>query len=183
MRRQVLAIAAGTLSLIVAAIVGAQTAGQAPTKQEVAQMEEQGKAAVNTMAGRLKDANKDYSEAEKAQDANKLNCISEPLKMLSSTVKLAQQALLDLQANSARKDGPGVKTEYVKISTFLSKAEGYYGELKGCGGDTGGGSIDGRPLIEKSVSDNVPKTNATEGTSNMDNSSGYVSSASPFFSE
>ncbi len=181
MRRQLIAIAIGACSLALAAVVGAQT-NATISDAEITQMEEQGKAAVNTMESRLKDANKDYAEAMKAQDATKMNCISEPLKMLESVVKLAQQSLLELQSASARKSGSGVKDEYVKISVFLSKAETYHGELKGCGGATGG-TIDGRPIIEKNISKDVPNTDATEGTTTLSTDAGYVSSASPFFSE
>ncbi|MCO4761599.1 MAG: hypothetical protein KC502_08855 [Myxococcales bacterium] len=180
MRRQIFAIAIGVCSLALAAAVGAQSKTATANAAEIAQMEEQGKAAVSTMESRLKDANKDYAEAMKAQDATKMNCISEPLKMLESVVKLGQQSMLELQSASARIKGKEVKTEYVKISTFLSKAETYYGELKGCGGSAGG-TIDGRPLIEKKISNDVPKTNATEGTKTMSTQSGYVSSVSPFF--
>lgn len=181
MRRQVIAIALGVCCLVLAAAVGAQTK-PAVSDAEIAQMEEQGKAAVNTMEARLKDANKEYAEASKAQDARKMNCITEPLKLLVSVVKLGQQSLLDLQKASGSKDGTTVKSEYVKITTFLSKVETYYGELKGCGG-AAGGTIDGRPVIQKKTPSNVPKTNATEGTKTLPSNAGYVPSASPFFND
>lgn len=181
MRRQILAIAIGTCSLVLAAAVGAQT-NTPISAAEIAQMEEQGKQAVNTMQSRLKDANKDYAEASKSVRTSEMQCINDPLKMLSSVVSLAQQALLELQGAAARKDGAAVKTEYVKISVFLNKAETYYGELKGCGSDSGG-TIDGRPIIEKKISKDVPQTNATEGTTTLTPDSGYVSSASPFFDD
>ena len=185
MKRQLIAIAVGTVSIALAAVVGAQSGetGTGTTEAQAVQMAEQAKVAVSTMERLLKEAEAAYSSAQESQDLRKIADMKDPLSLLTSVVKMATSALVDLGSYLTKKRWGDVASEYVKIQTFLSKAEGYYGELKGSSSDTEGGSVDGRPLIEKTISEEVPNTNATEGTSSLDNSSGYVSSVSPFFDE
>ncbi|MCO4760952.1 MAG: hypothetical protein KC502_05570 [Myxococcales bacterium] len=176
MRRQLIGIVVGVAAIAIAAAVGAKPKPRNASLDAALQSQ----AAVRTMSQRLKDARVDYEQARKAGDIGKMNCVSEPLKLLQSVTKLAQLSLVDLQGAQARRRKKQVKREYIKISTLLSKAETYYGQLKGCSMGHGT-TVPTGVQIEKKVSPGIPKVNASEGLTKMPATRGYVSSVSPFY--
>lgn len=186
MRRQVIAIVLGGLCIALAAVVGAQEGdgtAEKVTEAEAKQMQGQATSAVETMKNLLKEAQNAYNEAVESQNLQAQQAMTDPLALLSSAVKLAQAALVDLGTAMTMRKFEDVKAQYVKIQTYLTKCEGYHGEIMGSTSTSDGGSVDGRPLVEKTVSDEVPDADATEGTTTMSDSSGYVSSVSPFLAE
>ncbi|MCO4762297.1 MAG: hypothetical protein KC502_12375 [Myxococcales bacterium] len=146
-----------------------------------AQRVEQAAAAVASMEARLKDATKDHLAALKDENSLKPKCIDGPLRSLRRVVRLARKFELRLKAAAAQHDRHATKLAYIKVSTVLSKAETYYGELKGCGGWIDGQIRVHTPIGPRGVEPKGPLVNATEGTRDLPYDSGYVSSVSPFF--
>lgn len=182
--RQAIAAAVGGFCLIVAAGVAAEETGaQPPATGDLAGMGrqvEQGKAYIDRMHKMVASGFSELEEARKSQNITRVNCVNEALTTIKGLMRLAESNFLAMEECVSRKDDKCTEHEYVKISIAFNKAEELDGQLKGCGGPSVDGAIDGRPYIEKNIDPDLPEIDPTEGLTDLAPKLEVVPSASPF---
>lgn len=182
MLRQYIAILVGALCLIVAAAVAADERG-APAAEtgNITRQVEQAQAYLDRLHGMVSGGFTELEEARKTQNIARVNCVNEALTTMKGLVRLAESNYLAMQECSSRKDGACSEHEYVKISIAFNKSEELDGQLKGCGGPSVDGAIDGRPYIEKNIAPDMPNIDATASLINTPAHMEFPPSASPFY--
>ncbi len=184
MLRQYIAMTAGALCLVVAAAVGAEEA-PAPAAEPgtIDRQLEQGKAYIDRLHRMVSDGFSELEEARKSQNITRVNCVNEALTTMKGLMRLAESNYLAMQECSSRKDAACAEHEYVKISIAFNKSEELDGQLKGCGGPSVDGAIDGRPYIEKTIDPDLPDIDPTLGLTDIPPLLENPPSASPFLCE
>lgn len=169
----------GAVCLGVAVWVGAEESG----KSDPAQIERQVEQAhnyVERIRAMVQTGFNEREEARNSQNVSRVNCVSEALATMKGMLKIAESMYVAMQECASRKDSACTESEYVKISITFNKCEELEGQLKGCGGPSVDGAIDGRPVIEKVVED-LPDMNPTQGLTDMSPMLETPPSASVFF--
>ena len=181
-KRTVLALTVGVVSLSAAALVIAQE--PAPKATDEAGLErklDQSRAYVDRMRNMISAGFAELDEARRSQNVSRVNCVSDALNTMKGLLRLAESIYLSMQECTSRKDASCAEHEYVKISVAFNKCEDMEGQLKGCGGPSVDGAIDGRPVIEKAVDPDIPDLNPTSGLADLAPKLEVPPSASPFF--
>lgn len=185
MRRIAVGMAVGVFALAGAALVIAQEAAK-PAAAEAGGSErklDQARAYVDRMRGMISGGFNELEEARKSQNVARVNCVSDALGTMKGLLRLAEGIFLSMQECASRKDSACTEHEYVKISVAFNKCEEMDGQLKGCGGPSLEGNIDGKPVIEKTVDADIPELNPVGGLAAVDPKLETPPSASPFFVE
>lgn len=169
----------GTLCLGAAVWVGAEESGKADPNQIERQVE-QAHNYVERIRAMVQTGFNEREEARNSQNVSRVNCVSEALATMKGMLKIAESMYVAMQECASRKDSACTESEYVKISITFNKCEELEGQLKGCGGPSIDGAIDGRPVIEKVVED-LPDMNPTQGLTDMSPLLENPPSASVFF--
>lgn len=178
--RLLVAVALGIASLLAAAAVVAQESSKADPAQIDKQLD-QGRAYVERMRAMVNAGFNEREEARTSQNVSRVNCVSEALGNMKGLLRLAEGLHVAMQECASRKDAACTEHEYVKISIAFNKCEELEGQLKGCGGPSVDGAIDGRPVVEKTVDPEMPDINPTSGLTDLLPKLELVPSASPFF--
>ncbi|MSQ82199.1 MAG: hypothetical protein EXR77_04670 [Myxococcales bacterium] len=184
-RRVAFGIAVGLFSLGGAALVIAQEGSKpvvAPDAASVERKLDQARAYVDRMRGMISNGFAELEEARKSQNVARVNCVSDALSTMKGLLRLAEGIFLSMQECGSRKDAACTEHEYVKVSVAFNKCEDMEGQLKGCGGPSLDGAVDGKPVIEKSVDSDIPDLNPVGGLTAVDPKLEVPPSASPFFS-
>ncbi len=181
MLRQYIAMAVGLLCLVIAVAVGAEEAQAPADPGKIEGQLAQGKAYVDRLHKMVSDGFNELEEARKSQNITRVNCVNEALTTMKGLMRLAEGNYMSMQECAARKDGGCAEHEYVKISITFNKSEELEGQLKGCGGPSVDGAIDGRPYIEKVIDPDVPDVEPTQGLTDIVPKLEQQVSASPFF--
>lgn len=179
-RRQMVAMAIGAACLVAAGKVAAEDAA-APDPQSIDSKTAQAKNFIDKMSSMVSDGFSELEEARKSQNINRVNCVNDALTTMNGLKRLADSNYTALQECSSRKDADCAEHEYVKVSIAFNKAEELSGQLKGCGGPSVDGTIDGKPYIEKDFSNDLPQINPTAGLTDLASPIEIPPSASPFF--
>ena len=181
-RRTVIAVALGVLSLTGAALVIAQEPAPKATEDSALDRKlDQSRAYVDRMRNMISAGFGELEEARRSQNVARVNCVSDALNTMKGLLRLAESIYLSMQECTSRKDAACAEHEYVKISVAFNKCEDMEGQLKGCGGPSVDGAIDGRPVIEKAVDPDIPDLNPTSGLNDLAPKLDVPPSASPFF--
>jgi len=182
MLRQYIAMATGAFCLVIAAAVGAEEAAPPPADAGTIDRQlEQGKAYIDRLHKMVSDGFSELEEARRSQNITRVNCVNEALTTMKGLMRLAESNYLAMQECASRKDGACAEHEYVKISIAFNKSEELEGQLKGCGGPSVDGAIDGRPYIEKNIDPDLPDIDPTLGLTDLSPKLENPPSASPFF--
>ncbi len=182
MLRQYLAILVGALCLIAAAAVAAdERAAPPPDAANINRQLEQAQAYLDRLHGMVSGGFGELEDARKTQNIARVNCVNEALTTMKGLVRLAESNYLAMQECASRKDAACSEHEYVKISIAFNKSEELDGQLKGCGGPSVDGAIDGRPYIEKSIAPDLPTIDPTITLNQIQLIGELPPSASPFF--
>jgi len=120
-------------------------------------------------------------EARKSQNVTRVNCVNEALTTMKGLMRLAESNYTAMQECASRRDAGCTEHEFVKISIAFNKSEELEGQLKGCGGPSVDGAIDGQPYIEKKIDPNMPELDPTAGLNDLPTKIENPPSASPFF--
>ncbi len=169
----------GTLCLGAALWVGAEEASKSDPSQIERQVE-QAHNYVERIRAMVQTGFNEREEARNSQNVSRVNCVSEALATLKGMLKIAESMYVAMQECASRKDAGCTESEYVKISITFNKCEELEGQLKGCGGPSIDGAIDGRPVIEKVVED-LPDIKPTQGLTDISPLLENPPSASVFF--
>ncbi len=181
--RLVVGLAVGCMSLAGAVLVLAQESPK-PATADPASIDrklDQARAYVDRMRGMISSGFSELEEARKSSNVARVNCVSDALGTMKGLLRLAEGIFLSMQECGSRKDGACTEHEYVKISVAFNKCEDMEGQLKGCGGPSMDGAVDGKPVIEKSVDADIPDLNPVGGLTAVDPKLEVPPSASPFF--
>lgn len=182
MLRQSIAILVGAFCLIAAAAVAAdEPAGTPADAGNLNRQLEQAQAYLDRLHGMVSGGFTELEEARKTQNISRVNCVNEALTTMKGLVRLAESNYLAMQECASRKDGACSEHEYVKISIAFNKSEELDGQLKGCGGPSVDGAIDGRPYIEKNIAPDLPTIDPTITLNQTPLIGDLPPSASPFF--
>ena len=183
-RRVVAGLIVGVVSLAGAALVIAQETPPVPKAAEEGGLDrklDQSRAYVDRMRNMISSGFTELEEARKSQNVARVNCVSDALSTMKGLLRLAEGIYLSMQECASRKDAACTEHEYVKISVAFNKSEEMEGSLKGCGGPSVDGAIDGKPVIEKAVDPDIPDLNPTGGLNDLAPKLESPPSASPFF--
>jgi hypothetical protein len=182
MLRQYIAMTTGAFCLVIAAAVGAEETAPPPTDAGTIERQlEQGKAYIDRLHKMVSDGFSELEEARRSQNITRVNCVNEALTTMKGLMRLAESNYLAMQECGSRKDSACAEHEYVKISIAFNKSEELEGQLKGCGGPSVDGAIDGRPYIEKNIDPDLPDIDPTLGLTDLSPKLENPPSASPFF--
>ena len=181
MRREIVAIAIGLSGLLIAAAVGAQSTKKAKNVDSIPGQIDQAKAMIDKMHKMVKAGFEELQEARSASNVSRVNCVNEALTAMKGLLRLAEGNFLSMQEAASRKSASGVEHEFIKVTIAYNKTDELNGQLKGCGGPSTDGAIDGRPYIEKNVDTDLPNVDPTEGLKDLPPQLQNTVSASPFF--
>lgn len=185
-KRQAWALILGLVCLAVAGrVAGAATAapGAVPEGTSIDAQLSQAKAFIDKMSTMVSDGFTELEEARKSQNINRVNCVNDALTTMNGLKRLADSNFTALQECASRKDASCSEHEYVKVSIAFNKSEELAGQLKGCGGPSVDGTIDGRPYIEKDFASDLPQINPVAGLNDLTTPLEVPPSASPFFKQ
>ncbi len=177
--RVLAAAAIGSICLGIAAWVGAEEAAKGDANQIERQVD-QAHNYVERIRSMVQAGFNEREEARNSQNVSRVNCVSEALSTMKGMLKIGESMYVAMQECASRKDSACTESEYVKISITFNKCEELEGQLKGCGGPSIDGAIDGRPVIEKVVED-LPDMNPTQGLTDLSPKLETPPSASVFF--
>lgn len=184
MLRQYIAMTVGVFCLMAAAAVAAQESTPPPPERgNVDTQLEQGKLYIDRLHKMVSEGFSELEEARKSQNITRVNCVNEALTTMKGLMRLAESNYLAMQECGSRKDSACTEHEFVKISIAFNKSEELQGQLKGCGGPSVDGAIDGRPYIEKTVDPDLPDIDPTDGLLELAPFIEEVPAASPFFNK
>lgn len=175
--RLVGALLVGMACLSVAAWVSAEEGTKADPANILRQVQQAGNY-VDRINAMVQQGLNEQEEARNSQNLSRVNCVGDALSAMKGMLRIAQGMYTSMQERASRKDADGVEAEYVKISITFNKCEELEGQLKGCGGPSVDGAIDGRPVIEKVVED-IPDMNPTQGLTDLSPKAEVLPSASP----
>ena len=184
-RRQAWAVGFGLLCLVIAGRV-AMAQQAAPVTADTGSIDakmSQAKAFIDKMSVMVSDGFAELEEARKSQNINRVNCVNDALTTMNGLKRLADSNFTALQECASRKDSDGADHEYIKVSIAFNKSEELSGQLKGCGGPSVDGTIDGRPYIEKDFATDLPQINPVAGLNDLTTPLEVPPSASPFFKQ
>jgi len=182
--RVLVGIAVGVASLVgAAAVVAEEAPPKAADEAALDQKLVQSRAYVDRMRNMISNGFNELEEARKSQNVARVNCVSDAINTMKGLLRLAEGIFLSMQECVSRKDAACTEHEYVKISVAFNKCEDMEGQLKGCGGPSVDGAIDGRPVIEKTVDNDTPELNPTNGLNDMQPKLENMPSASPFLNK
>ncbi len=122
-----------------------------------------------------------HKEASEKQDVQKLNGVNEALSAIKGLLRLSEQSFVLLQESVAKNNARTAEHEFVKISIAYTKLKDLYGRVRSLTRPTAGGSVDGRPVIERILDPDLPTEDPLEGLKDIQVDIQRPPSASPFF--
>ena len=181
MRREFVAIAIGVSCLLIAAAVGAKGNAKPTSTNSIAGQIDQAKVMIEKMHKMVKSGFAELQEARTASNVGRVNCVNDALTAMKGLLRLAEGNFLSMQEAASRKATKDVEHEFIKVTIAYNKTDELNGQLKGCGGPSTDGAIDGRPYIEKNIETDTPNVDPTEGLKDLAPALENTVSASPFF--
>lgn len=121
------------------------------------QLLEEAENAVKMMQDIVKKALDRYKEAREENDIGQMKCINENLSSLKGYLKLSEQNFVSLREKETMQDRAGAENEYVKIMLAFEKMTELDARVKGCGGPSAEGIIEGKPMVSKDFDDDLPE--------------------------
>lgn len=121
------------------------------------QLLEEAESAVKMMQDIVKKTLDRYKKARDENDIGQMKCINENLQSLKGYLKLSEQNFVSLREKDTMQDRAGAENEYVKIMLALEKMEELDARVKGCGGPSAEGIIEGKPVVSKDFDDDLPE--------------------------
>ena len=107
-------------------------------------------------------------DARSAEDLQRISCINDALTAMKGLLKLAEENMLSLRESAARGDESAVQFEYIKVGIASDKFVELDAQVRSCGGPTLDGSIDGRPVIDRIFSDDLPEADPVDEFQNTE---------------
>ena len=81
---------------------------------------------------------------------------------MKGLLKLAEENMLSLRESAARGDASAVQFEFIKVGIASDKFVELDAQVRSCGGPAMDGSIDGRPVIDRIFSDDLPEADPVD---------------------
>ena len=103
------------------------------------------------------------SDDEGLDTLQRVSCINDALLAMKGLLKLAEENMLNLRQNGALGKKEEVEFEYLKIGIASDKFVELDAQVRSCGGPSLDGSIDGRPVVDKIFSDDLPEADPVAG--------------------
>ena len=123
----------------------------------VAEMTRQAGIQVREMDGVIQAAFDSLEDARGDEDLQRISCINDALTAMKGLLRLAEENMLSLRESAARADKAAVEFEYIKVGIASDKFVELDAQVRSCGGPAMDGSIDGRPVIDRIFSDDLPE--------------------------
>jgi hypothetical protein len=144
------------------------------------QMLSSGEAAVTEMNELVNQVLEGLSEAQKRNDIQRMNCVSDVLTTIKGLMRLSEQNALSLRERVIAKDRAGAEHEYVKLSIARNKVVELHAQSKGCGTPGGETVFEGAPVVDRVFDRDLP---LEEGRTGLDHPAITIEpppSASPY---
>ena len=119
--------------------------------------------------------------ARSEEDIQRVNCISEGVTVMRGLLKIAEENMLSLREFNARGDAKSAGHSAMKIAIAHKKFGELDSQVRSCGGPDLGGTVDGRPDIEKILDDDLPTLDPVLGLKDTELFLERPPSASQFF--
>jgi len=95
-------------------------------------------------------------QARTDQDMKALDCVTEGLIAMKGVMKLFEGYYYDLANESKAGNQKGAEDAYGKLGTAKKKLDELDSRIRGCGGPTKTGIVDGKPVVERQVTPGGP---------------------------
>ena len=122
----------------------------------VPEMTKQAATQVREMDSVIQAAFDSLEDARADEDLQRISCINDALTAMKGLLKLAEENMLSLRESAARGDESAVQFEFIKVGIASDKFVELDAQVRSCGGPAMDGSIDGRPVIDRIFSDDLP---------------------------
>ena len=123
---------------------------------------------VDEMNGIIQEAFDQLESARSEEDIQRVNCISEGVTVMRGLLKISEENMLSLREYNARGDARSAGHSAMKIAIAHKKFEELDSQVRSCGGPDLGGTVDGRPDIEKILDEDLPTIDPVEGLKDTD---------------
>jgi len=147
-----LAVWAVSLGMTLALATGAA----AEDKLSVADMVKASEKAMTEVQGTRAHAEAALRQARADQDMKQLDCVTEALIAMKGVMKLFEGYYYDLATESKAGNQKGAEDAYGKLTTAKKKLDELDNRVRGCGGPSRTGVVEGKPLVERSVEPGGP---------------------------
>jgi hypothetical protein len=169
------------LAVLLCSVPAMSQRNRPPMKLTAKQQVEKANKMLTEMRNVLTNALDILKQAREQQDIQKLNGINEALSAIKGLLRLSEQNFVALQTAIANSDSRGAEHEFVKISIAYAKIRELDGRVRSLSRPSAGGTVDGRPIIERILDSDLPTEDPVEGLKDIQVNTDRPPSASPFF--
>ncbi len=176
-----------TVVLVMGGGVQAVERGEGPLRPEqlaamdLAEMQRLGDAYVQEMNDQVSDVLEMLSEAQKANDLGRVQCLSAVMTSLKGMARLSEQYRLSLRQAVIANDRSIASQEFVKLTLARNKVREWHAQAKGCGGPAAELVFEGEPQVERTTDPDLPVYDTRKGLDFVAISSEPPPSVSPFY--
>lgn len=125
-------------------------------KMDLGEMQTLGDGYVQEMNDLVSDVLQGLSEAQKANDLQRVQCISGVMTSLKGMARLSEQYRLSLRQAAIANDRSAATQEFVKLTMARNKVREWHAQAKGCGGPTAELVFEGEPQVERTTDPDLP---------------------------
>lgn len=168
-------------------MVGASTRGEVPLQPEalsaigLSEMQEMADSYLQEMNHLVSDVLALLSEAQKANDLQRVQCIQEVISSLKGMARLSEQYRISLRQAVIANDRATATQEFVKLTMARNKVREWHAQAKGCGGPAAELVFEGEPRVDRTTDSDLPEYDTRSG---LDITSIWIDpppSVSPFY--
>ncbi len=132
-------------------------------RMDLGEMQRLGDAYVQEMNDLVSDVLAALSEAQKANDLGRVQCVSGVMTSLKGMARLSEQYRLSLRQAVIAGDRNAATQEFVKLTMARNKVREWHAQAKGCGGPAAELVFEGEPQVGRTLDPDLPRYDTRSG--------------------
>ncbi len=132
-------------------------------RMDLTEMQRLGDTYVQEMNDLVSDVLAGLSEAQKANDLGRVQCVSGVMTSLKGMARLSEQYRLSLRQAVIANDRNAATQEFVKLTMARNKVREWHAQAKGCGGPAAELVFEGEPQVDRTTDPDLPRYDTRSG--------------------